>query len=58
MKTVLDAVREIGMLDNMLAMLQEMEDADPMLMEDIDRQTIFDLLVNYRELVCDMKITK
>jgi len=58
MKTVLDAVQKVDTLGNMIAMLQEMGDADPMLMEDIDRETILDLLVEYREFICDMKISK
>ena len=61
MKTVSDAVRKVESLNNMICMLENMGDMDgpdAMLMEDLDRLNILDLLDEYRTVILEMHITK
>lgn len=61
MKTVLDAVRKVESLDNMICALENMgniDAPDAMLMEDHDRLIILDLLDEYRTAIFEMHITK
>ncbi len=58
MKTVLDAVRKVDSLDNMITMLTEMEETGPMLIADVDRLTILELLEEYRDVIYEMKVAK
>ena len=61
MKTVSDAVRKVESLNNMICMLENMgnmDGPDAMLMEDLDRLNILDLLEEYRTVILEMHITK
>lgn len=58
MKTVFDAMRRLNSLDCKIEMLQEMGDDDSVVMQDIDRDEIIDLLEEYRVFLYEMKVTK
>lgn len=58
MKTVFDAMQRLNSLDCKIEMLQEMGDDDSVVMQDIDRDEIIDLLEEYRVFLYEMKVTK
>ena len=58
MKTVFDAMQRLNSLNCKIGMLQEMGDDDSIVMQDIDRDEIIDLLSEYRVFLYEMKVTK
>lgn len=58
MKNVFDAMQRLNSLDRKIGMLQEMGDDDSVVMQDIDRDEIIDLLEEYRAFIYEMKVTK
>lgn len=58
MKTVFDAMQRLNSLNCRIALLQEMGDDDSIVIQDIDRDAIIDLLEEYRVFLYEMKITK
>nr|DAT69349.1 MAG TPA: hypothetical protein [Caudoviricetes sp.] len=58
MKTVFDAMQRLNSLDCKIEMLQEMGDDDSVVIQDIDRDEIIDLLEEYRVFLYEMKVTK
>ena len=58
MKTVFDAMQRLNSLDTKIEMLECMDEEDTMLIKDIDREEIIDLLREYRVFLYEMKVTK
>ena len=58
MKTVFDAMQRLNSLDTKIEMLECMDEEDTMLIKDVDREEIIDLLREYRVFLYDMKVTK
>lgn len=58
MKTVFDAMQRLNALDLKIEMLETMEEEDTMLIKDTDREEIIELLLDYRALIYEMKVTK
>lgn len=58
MKTVFDAMQRLNALDLKIEMLETMEEEDTMLIKDADREEIIELLLDYRALIYEMKVTK
>lgn len=58
MKTVFEAMQRLNALDLKIEMLETMEEEDTMLIKDADREEIIELLLDYRALIYEMKVTK
>lgn len=58
MKTVFEAMQRLNALDLKIEMLETMEEDDTMLIKDADREEIIELLLDYRALIYEMKVTK
>ena len=58
MKTVFDAMQRLNSLDTKIEMLECMDEEDTMLIKDVDREEIIDLLREYRVFLYEMKVTK
>lgn len=58
MKTVFEAMQRLNALDLKIEMLETMEEEDTMLIKDVDREEIIELLLDYRALIYEMKVTK
>lgn len=58
MKTVFEAMQRLNALDLKIEMLETMEKEDTMLIKDADREEIIELLLDYRALIYEMKVTK
>ena len=59
MKTVFDAMQRLNSLDCKIYLLREMSDCDgSIVIQNIDREEIIDLLEEYRVFLYEMKVTK
>lgn len=58
MKTVFEAMQRLNALDLKIEMLETMDEEDTMLIKDADREEIIELLLDYRALIYEMKVTK
>ena len=59
MKTVFDAMQRLNSLDCKIDLLHEMSDCDgSIVVQNIDREEIIDLLEEYRVFIYEMKVTK
>ena len=58
METVFDAMQRLNSLDTKIEMLECMDEEDTMLIKDVDREEIIDLLREYRVFLYEMKVTK
>lgn len=58
MKTVFEAMQRLNALDLKIEMLETMDEEDTMLIKDVDREEIIELLLDYRALIYEMKVTK
>ena len=59
MKTVFDAMKRLNSLDCKIDLLRETSDCDgSIVIQNIDREEIIDLLEEYRVFLYEMKVTK
>lgn len=59
MGTVFDAVQKLNSISHKIDLLREMSDCDgSIVIQNIDREEIIDLLEEYRVFLYEMKVTK